>query len=216
MSTQLNSNLTELICSDEELSSVATTQHDVGTYFKYSNVLHITDKQINIGNNIVPNTNCHPTNIVTELINLAKAGDDIILASITGTNDSNYTYQNMLNDLYNNYVAYIDNDDLFNLKIRITRENINDSLFNMTAESKLGRVDINKNNSSNRWLNFVIEYLNGEWNGTVVRYFFKMGASNSLAFIALDGDLFSRPTWVETVTNRMFTSDVTITLLYSK
>ncbi len=58
----------DMICAvDEGTAQVATVAVTEGKYFRYNDVLYIATSNINIGDSIIPNTNCRATNVATEL-----------------------------------------------------------------------------------------------------------------------------------------------------
>lgn len=62
---------------DEGTAQVATVAVSAGEYFRYNDVLYKATQNIDVGNTIVPNTNCRATNVGTELTNLNNELSDI-------------------------------------------------------------------------------------------------------------------------------------------
>lgn len=62
--------LSDAICSVVEGSATAAYEHEIGTYFWYNDTLYITTVAIDIGDTIVPNTNCNTTNVTSELLKI--------------------------------------------------------------------------------------------------------------------------------------------------
>ncbi len=75
----------------------ATSAHDyaIGDYFIYNDVLYKALTNINIGDTIVPDTNCTTTNVTSELKSIQSRVLDI---SVTG--DGVKTYAQLLNELF--------------------------------------------------------------------------------------------------------------------
>lgn len=71
----INDDVTDAICAIKEADATADYKHNVGDYFWYNDTLYKATLTINIGNTIVPNTNCKTTNVTTEL--KAQAGDNL-------------------------------------------------------------------------------------------------------------------------------------------
>lgn len=68
----------DMICAvDEGTAQIATVAVNEGDYFRYNDVLYMADDDIAIGDTIVPNTNCHATNVATELQNAGGGGSTV-------------------------------------------------------------------------------------------------------------------------------------------
>lgn len=68
----------DMICAvDEGTAQIATVPVSEGDYFRYNDVLYMADDDIAIGDTIVPNTNCHATNVATELQNAGGGGSTV-------------------------------------------------------------------------------------------------------------------------------------------
>lgn len=69
----------DMICAvDEGTAQVATVAVNEGQYFRYNDVLYIATANIDIGDTIIPNTNCTATNVATELQELsAPSASDV-------------------------------------------------------------------------------------------------------------------------------------------
>lgn len=68
----------DMICAvDEGTAQIATVPVSEGHYFRYNDVLYIADDDIEVGDTIVPNTNCHATNVATELQNASGGGSTV-------------------------------------------------------------------------------------------------------------------------------------------
>lgn len=66
----------DMICAvDEGTAQVATVAVTEGKYFRYNDVLYIATANINIGDSIIPNTNCRATNVATELEAITSGGE---------------------------------------------------------------------------------------------------------------------------------------------
>lgn len=63
----LQTDVYDMISSDSEPSATATHQHLVGDLFIYNDTLYVTTVQIEIGDTIVPNTNCNTTTIEEQI-----------------------------------------------------------------------------------------------------------------------------------------------------
>lgn len=65
----------DMICAVVEETATAQYKHEptvggLNYYFRYNDILYKTTATINIGDTIVPNTNCEATNVETELIKI--------------------------------------------------------------------------------------------------------------------------------------------------
>ena len=83
----------DMITAHNEATATSATHYDIGDEFIYNDVLYRATAEINIGDTIVPNTNCSATNVMTEVntINTALSGKMDILSKDTfeETTDSN-------------------------------------------------------------------------------------------------------------------------------
>ena len=70
----VKTDLMDMIESTQELSATAAYAHAVGEYFIYNDTLYVTTQTINIGDTIVPNTNCDTRDVGTVLTQLAQGG----------------------------------------------------------------------------------------------------------------------------------------------
>lgn len=66
----VRADLSDAICAIKEPTATATYAHAVGAYFWYNDTLYITTVAIEVGDTIVPNTNCETTNITAELLKI--------------------------------------------------------------------------------------------------------------------------------------------------
>lgn len=114
----------DAICSINEPTATAAYAHDVGDYFWYNNTLYRATATINIGNTIVPNTNCVTTNIVTEM-----EGVEVVLAQTNS--DGVKTLSQILNTLY----SQIPDKTNPKLRLKIIRSTGNSDIFNITVIS---------------------------------------------------------------------------------
>ena len=75
----------DAICSIKEADATADYVHEVGSYFWYNDTLYITTVKINVGDTIVPNTNCNTTNVTAQVNEVKTAlGDVSTTAGIPG------------------------------------------------------------------------------------------------------------------------------------
>lgn len=57
----------DMITAHNEAAAESTSHYDIGEEFIYNDVLYRATAEINIGDTIVPNTNCSATNVMTEV-----------------------------------------------------------------------------------------------------------------------------------------------------
>lgn len=68
----------DMICAYNEGAAAASTRaYEVGDYFIYNDVLYKATLAIDIGDTIVPNTNCEASNVTSEIIVINEDIDDI-------------------------------------------------------------------------------------------------------------------------------------------
>lgn len=82
----------DMITAHNEAAAESAAHYDIGDEFIYNDVLYRATAEINIGDTIVPNTNCAATNVMTEVnaINTALS-DKASTASVTAINDDLYS-----------------------------------------------------------------------------------------------------------------------------
>lgn len=104
--------LSDAICSVVEGSATAEYAHAIGEYFWYNDTLYITTVAINIGDTIVPNTNCDTVTVTTEL----KALYDSIVGEKTWTQGAvqNVTLGSNFTAPHDGYLACAVNDQADN------------------------------------------------------------------------------------------------------
>lgn len=73
----LGRDVEDAICSVVEETATAEYVHEIGSYFWYNNTLYITTATINVGNQIVPNSNCNTVTIATEL----QKGQTVVISA---------------------------------------------------------------------------------------------------------------------------------------
>lgn len=76
--------LTDAICSVVEGSATAAYNHAVGSYFWYNDTLYITTVAIDIGDTIVPNTNCDTVTVSTEIQSIKPDSSGSVSVDATG------------------------------------------------------------------------------------------------------------------------------------
>lgn len=81
--------LTDAICSVKEVSATAQYTHTQGEYFWYNDTLYRARTNINVGQQIVPNTNCDTVTVMTQ----------ICKGSVYVTANGVKTYGTLLNEL---------------------------------------------------------------------------------------------------------------------
>lgn len=81
----------DMISAFNETTSTSTHDYAIGDYFRYNDVLYIATAVINIGDTIVPDTNCKTTNVTTELLDIKASAVDKVgdLANLTTTDKDN-------------------------------------------------------------------------------------------------------------------------------
>ena len=86
----------DMITAHNEAAAESTSHYDIGEEFIYNDVLYRATAEINIGDTIVPNTNCSATNVMTEVneINTALSG---VTSDLTVSEDST-TYSGIILD----------------------------------------------------------------------------------------------------------------------
>lgn len=73
----------DMICAFNEEAAQSVHAYAIGDFFRYNDVLYKASAVINIGDTIIPNTNCVATNVTEQLLNgVDKVGD---LSSLTTT-----------------------------------------------------------------------------------------------------------------------------------
>lgn len=74
----INDDITDAICAIKEADATADYVHNIGEYFWYNDTLYIATSKINVGAQIVPNTNCNTVTITTEMLELNKVSTGTI------------------------------------------------------------------------------------------------------------------------------------------
>lgn len=73
----------DMVCAFNEEAAQSVHAYAIGDFFRYNDVLYKASAVINIGDTIIPNTNCVATNVTEQLLNdVDKVGD---LSSLTTT-----------------------------------------------------------------------------------------------------------------------------------
>lgn len=73
----------DMVCAFNEEAAQSVHAYAIGDFFRYNDVLYKASAVINIGDTIIPNTNCVATNVTEQLLaDVDKVGD---LASLTTT-----------------------------------------------------------------------------------------------------------------------------------
>lgn len=73
----------DMVCAFNEEAAQSVHAYAIGDFFRYNDVLYKASAVINIGDTIIPNTNCVATNVTEELLGCVdKVGD---LSSLTTT-----------------------------------------------------------------------------------------------------------------------------------
>lgn len=91
----------DMICAvDEGTAQVATVAVTAGKYFRYNDVLYMATSNINIGDSIIPNTNCRATNVAIELESLE--GDSSLPTRVTTLEGKVSTLETKVDALENN------------------------------------------------------------------------------------------------------------------
>jgi hypothetical protein len=67
----------DAICSINEPTATAAYAHAIGDYFWYNDTLYKATTVINIGDQIVPNTNCETVTVMSELTNESISAEDV-------------------------------------------------------------------------------------------------------------------------------------------
>lgn len=76
----------DMVCAFNEEAAQSVHAYAVGDFFRYNDVLYKASAVINIGDTIIPNTNCVATNVTDQLLaDVDKVGD---LTSLTTTDKS--------------------------------------------------------------------------------------------------------------------------------
>lgn len=76
----------DMICAFNEEAAQSVHAYAIGDFFRYNDVLYKASAVINIGDTIIPNTNCVATNVTEQLLNdVDKVGN---LSSLTTTDKS--------------------------------------------------------------------------------------------------------------------------------
>ena len=60
----------DMICAFNEEAAQSVHAYAIGDFFRYNDVLYKASAVINIGDTIIPNTNCVATNVAEELLNI--------------------------------------------------------------------------------------------------------------------------------------------------
>lgn len=81
--TDVRQDLQDNIESNHELSATSTHSYAIGDYFYYNDVLYKATAVINIGDTIVPNTNCSATTVMDEMATIVPTpgqidADDVV------------------------------------------------------------------------------------------------------------------------------------------
>lgn len=89
----------DMICAVVEETATAQYKHEptaggLNYYFRYNDILYKTTATINVGDTIVPNTNCEATNVSTEL----EAGAPVVIGEVVS--DGQKTLSALLDELY--------------------------------------------------------------------------------------------------------------------
>lgn len=125
----LGRDVEDAMCSVVEETATAEYVHEVGDYFWYNNTLYITTAYIDIGNQIVPNTNCNTVTIATEL-NRIEADERVKTVTISkqgktvgqGLNAIATTLNNLNEGQLDSAVL-----DIENFRLRFTRAGVSDN-----------------------------------------------------------------------------------------
>ena len=72
----------DMITAHNEATATSATHYDIGDEFIYNDVLYRATAEINIGDTIVPNTNCSATNVMTE-VNTINTALTKVIATVT-------------------------------------------------------------------------------------------------------------------------------------
>lgn len=73
----------DMVTAHNEATATSAAHYDIGDEFIYNDVLYRATAEINIGDTIVPNTNCSATNVMTEVNTINTALSNRVLAEVT-------------------------------------------------------------------------------------------------------------------------------------
>lgn len=94
----------DMITAYNEPTATSAHAYNVGDFFIYNDVLYRATASIDIGDTIVPDTNCATTNVTTEIGEIkSDLTSDTVVASVS--TDNVKTEQELLNALYSAAVA---------------------------------------------------------------------------------------------------------------
>lgn len=86
----------DMVTAHNEATATSAAHYDIGDEFIYNDVLYRATAEINIGDTIVPNTNCSATNVMTEVNTINTA---LSVKKVTITADGVKTLSTLLAEL---------------------------------------------------------------------------------------------------------------------
>ncbi len=96
----------DMICAVVEETATAQYKHEptkggLNYYFRYNDILYKTTAVINVGETIVPNTNCAATNVATEIAQIESESPETLVYKATA--DGTKTWAQLLTEIDNNF-----------------------------------------------------------------------------------------------------------------